>query len=215
MYGVERLAESPDLEDAADRLRAVAPSAVAYVDTSITFIRGPGGDTEIAQRIQRLTHCPTTVTSLAVGEALRALDVRRVGVVTPYPQVITDALTPFLGARGITVTATALTELNYVAGNTSQEMAEMAPEQLIRVVEEADSPDAQAIFIACTAVRTVDVIDELEQRYGKPVITAIQATMWHVQKLAGIRVTDVECGELFSARSLIEGIRDDMSVTNH
>lgn len=197
VYGVERLAESPDLEDAADRLKAIAPAAAAYVDTSITFIRGPGGDTEIAQRIQRLTNCPTTVTSLAVGHALGALGVRRVAVVTPYPQIITDALHPFLGARGIAVTATAMTESNYVAGNTSKEMGELDPQELLRAVNEADSPDAEGIFIACTAVRTVDVIDPLEQRCGKAVVTAIQATMWHVQQLAGLPTQDVKCGRLF------------------
>ena len=79
-YAVPRviaLAESPDIDDAADRLRAVAPAAAAYVDTSISFVRGRGGDTEIADRIRRLLRCPTTVTSTAVVEARS--EERRVG----------------------------------------------------------------------------------------------------------------------------------------
>ena len=43
------LAESSDLEVAADRLRPVNAVAAAYVDTSISFIRGPGGDLDISK----------------------------------------------------------------------------------------------------------------------------------------------------------------------
>src|SRR6516225_4062925 len=49
---LEGLARSSDLEVAADRLRAVHAVAAAYVDTSITFVRGPGGDLDIARRIE-------------------------------------------------------------------------------------------------------------------------------------------------------------------
>src|SRR5256885_621680 len=79
------LARSSDFEVAADRLRDVHPVAAAYVDTSISFVRGPGGDLDIARRIEAFLGVPAIVTSTAVVEAARALGVRRLAVLSVYP----------------------------------------------------------------------------------------------------------------------------------
>jgi maleate isomerase len=47
-------------------------------------------------------------------------------------------------------------------------------------------PEADGIFIACTNFRCSDVIEEIEKDSGKPVITANQATAWHLMKLLKI-----------------------------
>ena len=49
----------------------------------------------------------------------------------------------------------------------------------------ADRDDAAALFISCTAIRAVDVIEKIEQQLGKPVITAVQAMFWQSLRLAG------------------------------
>ena len=52
---------------------------------------------------------------------------------------------------------------------------------------EADRNDADAVFISCTAIRAVEVIDKIEQKLGKPVITAVQAMFWQSLRLAGFK----------------------------
>ena len=64
------------------------------------------------------------------------------------------------------------------SGETSTEMARIAPDDLVAAGRDLDGPDVDAIFIPCTAVRTLDAIEPLEAAIGKPVITAIHATMW-------------------------------------
>jgi maleate isomerase len=49
-----------------------------------------------------------------------------------------------------------------------------------------DCPDADAIFISCGALRTLDVINEIEKAAGKPAICSNQAMIWDVLRLAGI-----------------------------
>ena len=44
-----------------------------------------------------------------------------------------------------------------------------------------------AIFISCGALRSIEIIDELEQLAGKAVITSNQAMAWDVMRLAGIQ----------------------------
>lgn len=193
--GLVELAKSPDIEDAAHRLSIARPQAVAYVDTSITFIRGPGGDAEIAERIARLVSCPVTVTSAAVVDALRALGASRISILTPYPDEINDALPAFFASSGIEVLDLEKLRTNYGTGATSFDMAEVDPEEIIDAVKAVTRPNTEGIFISCTALRTLDVIEKVEKEMGKPIVTAMQATMWRVQRVAGV-MDDVEGGGL-------------------
>ena len=48
------------------------------------------------------------------------------------------------------------------------------------------SAGGDAVFLACTNLRTYDLIASLEQELGVPVITANQVTMWAVLAAAGV-----------------------------
>ena len=54
------------------------------------------------------------------------------------------------------------------------------------LVEAADDPAAEAIFVSCTNLPTYDIIDPLERELGIPVLTANQVTLWAALRLAGI-----------------------------
>ena len=46
--------------------------------------------------------------------------------------------------------------------------------------------DIDAVFVSCTNVRLLDVVEELEQELGKPVTSSNHALGWHCLRLAGI-----------------------------
>jgi maleate isomerase len=192
------LAASSDLEVAADRLRAVHPVAAAYVDTSISFVRGAAGAADITRRIQDFLDVPSVVTSTAVVDAAHALGVGSVAVVSVYLDEINATMPPFFDPQGMRIARIgALTGHVMSSGETSTEMAQIAPGDLIAAGRDLDGQDIDAIFIPCTAVRTLDAIEPLEAAIGKPVITAIQATMWRVSRLAGLRHDAPGGGRLF------------------
>jgi len=43
-----------------------------------------------------------------------------------------------------------------------------------------DRAEAQAIFISCTNFRTLEIIEPLEQKLRKPVVTSTSASMWRM-----------------------------------
>ena len=45
------------------------------------------------------------------------------------------------------------------------------------------TPDADALFIACSQLPTRDILDDLERDFGKPVWSSIKATAWHAQRV--------------------------------
>ena len=64
-------------------------------------------------------------------------------------------------------------------------MARLTAKSIYQAALEADRADAAALFISCTAIRAVDVIEKIQQKLGKPVITAVQAMFWQSLRMAG------------------------------
>lgn len=194
------LAESSDIEVAADRLRQTDPVAAAYVDTSISFIRGPGGDLDISRRIEDFLKVPAVSTSTAVVHACAALGVSNIGVLSVYVDEVNDAIPDFFAAHGIDIARLHKTETNQEAGNVSAGLGRMSVDELVALGRRIDGDDIDALFIPCTAVRTLDAIEPLEAAIAKPVITAVQATMWRVARLAGLFHDPPQGGRLFELR---------------
>jgi len=57
--------------------------------------------------------------------------------------------------------------------------------------------DADALFISCTALRSALVVEELEQKLEKPVVTSNQALVWHSLQLMKNRSKVTGFGQLF------------------
>ena len=60
-----------------------------------------------------------------------------------------------------------------------------------------DRPDADAIFVSCGGIRTIDVLQEIEDAAGKPVVCSNQAMMWDCLRRAGIEDHFEGYGRLF------------------
>ena len=65
-------------------------------------------------------------------------------------------------------------------------MVRVAPDFIARFARSIDRPDADAVFISCGAMRSLEVIEQIEQSLGKPVICSNQAMIWECLRLAGI-----------------------------
>ncbi|NKB64181.1 MAG: arylmalonate decarboxylase [Gammaproteobacteria bacterium] len=129
----------------------------------------------------------------AVIRALKAVDAQKIVVATPYLDEVNRAEYDYLSQRGFDVLD--IQGLNLVRDS---DMVKVSPTFILNMAAEIDRPDADAIFISCGALRSVDIIEELEQRCGKPVITSNQAMAWDALRLAGIKDNIAGYGKLFS-----------------
>ena len=172
--------EDPFIEQAATELIPFAVTAAGYGCTSASYIRGVGGDVDISERITAATGLPATTTSSAAVVALRHLGVRRVSVLSPHIDELNERLDRFLVDSGFEVVH--MRGLNKLGG------IENIPQNDIRdlVLELVNRPDADGVFISCTGMRTSSIIDPLEKAIGKPVVSAMQATVWETLKIGGL-----------------------------
>ncbi len=119
----------------------------------------------------------------AVRAAIRALGVRRIGVVSPYIAKVSAPLIAALEDEGVAVTAS-------VSFDERQEarVARIDPDSILEAgLEVGAREDVEAVFLSCTNLRTVGMLDELEARLGKPAISSNQALAWHMASLAGVK----------------------------
>jgi maleate isomerase len=74
----------------------------------------------------------------------------------------------------------------------------VGPTSVRALIRAADHPAAQAIFVSCTNLWTLDVLEEMTQVLRKPVLSANQVTMWAALHAVG-RTSPVLDGVLPSA----------------
>lgn len=149
---------------------APEPLAVAFACASGSFVHGAEGERMLAQSILSAGAPAATTTSGALVESLALLDIRRVAVVTPYIDSVTERLLSFLGEHGVeTVSSVGLGLLNHIW--------KVGYSEVVAAVSAVDRPEAEAVFISCTNVPTYDIIAPLERMLGKPVLTANQVTI--------------------------------------
>jgi len=169
----EKLVEmAEDAERAAALLETADVDVIVYGCTTGSLVGGVEWEKRLVQRIEGETGVPTITTIRAVVDALKTLDVGCVAVATPYIDDLNRLERAFLESQGIEVAAIRGLDLvrNVDIGRTEGEVVE----RLVRAV----AGGADAVFISCTNLPTIDLIESLEADLGRPVVTSNQASLW-------------------------------------
>ena len=127
-----------------------------------------------------------------VVEALRELKIKKIVVGTPYLDEINTKEAEFLYKKGFEIIN--IQGLNLTTGI---EFGKITPEYWKKFALEIDDINADAIFLSCGGIRSVEVIDEIENIVGKPVITSNQAQVWSCLRKAGIKDNIKGFGRIF------------------
>ena len=197
MDGLADMARSPDIERVTEGLATAPVQVICFGGTSASFLHGPDWDRSLRDRMATAAHgIPVTTTSHASVRALRAFDVQRIVFVGPYLDEVTEQGRRFFESSGFKV-------LNAVGLGLDHDrtISRVPPEEVYHLARRSDHPEAEAIFISCTAFKTIGVIAALEQDLGKPIITANQASFWDCLRTAGLGDPITGYGRLFGMSS--------------
>ncbi len=182
-HAPEALRQTADigaLEVTARSLVPLRPDAATWACTSGSFILGREYAEAQARAISAVIGCPASSTSLAFANALQTLRIDAVGVVATYPEPAANAFVAFLGEFGITVEA-----MQCLGAPSGRAAYKIPAERVMEVARALDSSQLGAILIPDTATAMFEPASQLEEALGKPVISANQATLWDVLRLAG------------------------------
>jgi maleate cis-trans isomerase len=179
------------LADGAAALASYSPDAMMWACTSGSFVYGWEGAHAQAAALEQAAGVPASSTSLAFVRAARTLDVRRVAVVATYPDDVTALFARFLDDAGLEVVRATSHDIY-----TAAEVGTLGREPLLDMVSAADA-DADALLMPDTALHTADHLEALEERAGKPVLTANQVSAWEGLRLLGRHEARPRLGSLF------------------
>ena len=137
---------------------------------------------------------PVVTPAGAALAGFAALGVGRVALMTPYLEATTNLVGDHFARHGIEVTRRVSMNMP-----DDRDMAVLPADRIIDMAVGADDPDAQALFVSCTALPVMRLIPAIEARLGKPVLSANQALFWAM--LDGARIPATGPGALFGRRT--------------
>ena len=156
-------------------------SVVGFACTSASFFLGKGSDKVIAEQMTAMAGVPTYTTATAAVDALRTVGAKSVAIATPYLSWVYEAERTFFQEAGFQVVA-----INGLERHGGTDISSISDDEIRALVADIDRPAADAIFVSCTDLPVLGLIDELERTHNKPIVTSNQATYWAAAKTDGV-----------------------------
>jgi maleate cis-trans isomerase len=171
-------------------LAAVAPflaerfDLVFYGCTAAGFLAGPDGNAAMVDKLRAATGTTVVSTAGAMADALHDAGVGSTAIVTPYLPPVNEGLRAYLAASGIRVET-----LDSFLCATTAELGRITAQQVRDLALRTVTPASEALFIACSQLPTIGILDDLRARLRIPVWSSIAATAWAGARALARRAT--------------------------
>jgi maleate isomerase len=173
-----------EIAHAAGTLADAHPDLIVFHCTHTSMKEGADGEARIIGLIRKTTGIDALSTSSLVNDALRALGLRKLVVLSPYQS--NDNIIDYLAAAGFTV-------VNDVAlkCKAAADFEAITPQRWLELAKENDRPEADGIFLSCTNTTQIEAVTAIEEALGKPVVNSNQAVLWGCLKRLKQKLGDV------------------------
>ena len=128
----------------------------------------------------------------AALKAFRKLNLNKIAVLTPYPKNVNSTVFNYLIQNNIDVDSFHSFNLNY-----DSEIAQVDSDNLLDNIAKIDLQKVDGLFVSCTALKIVDILDQVEKKFSTTVVSSNQAIIWDSLKLANIHADLQGYGKLF------------------
>jgi maleate isomerase len=166
----------------ADLRRWGAEAVLVGCTTASMMCAGPGFDA----RLGELAGAPVITAARASSLAAMALGVGRLAVASPYGEPNNKIVLDFLRREGFEIAALEALGLDADLDVWRAKAIPMPAEDVLALCVAADCEGADAVYLPCTGVGSLDAIAMFEQRTGKPAFSSVQAGFWATLRTAGI-----------------------------
>ncbi len=179
---VEQLEKVGDfVAEAARKLLPAKVDVIVWNTSTGSLMKGYGYDKELIKRMEAATGVPCTTASTAMLEAFAKFGVKKVCIAMPYIDAVNEREKKFLEDNGVQVLRYKGLQLLPIG-----DILDVPAFTLYKLAKEVDLPEADAIFISCAGMSATDIIEDLEQDLGKPVMSTNQVSLWNGLRKAKI-----------------------------
>ena len=125
-------------------------------------------------------------------KALKLLNHKKIAVLTPYPKDVNITVYNYLNDNNINVGSFSSFNLEY-----DSEIAQVSLDSLEKEITKIDLSKVDGLFVSCTALKIVDVLDKIEKKQNTIVISSNQAIIWDCLRSVGVDSKINGYGKLF------------------
>ena len=181
-------------DDITDVTKDILPDqkidCVAYGCTSGTI--AAGYDTIKSKINLAKPDAKVTTPITSTIKALKKLNIKKISIFTPYTKKINDSVINYFKKENISVNS-----LTYFDIASDLDIGKVDEDHLFEVLSKIDLKDSDALFVSCTALPVLSIINKLEKKLNKIVLSSNQTLIWDALSLIGNNEPVVGFGKIF------------------
>ena len=135
-----------------------------------------------------------TTPSTASIKALKKLNLNKLAVFTPYSKKLNDEVLDFFKKENFEIKAN-----SYFNIESDIDIGKVDPNYLYEVLSNMNLNGAEALFVSCTALPALSIINKLEEKLNKFVLSSNQTLIWDSLNAIGYKNNVEGFGKLFNS----------------
>jgi maleate isomerase len=164
---------------AARLLSDVEVDAIVWCGTSGSWL-GAKNDEELCKAISDETKTKATTTTLAQLSAFRHYHSKRIGLVVPYNESLTDLIAENYSREGFE-----MVKKNFLGLISNLDFGRVLEEEIEKMIYES-AEDVDSICVLCTNFSVAPRVDKIEQKIGVMLFDSVSVTVWASLQLLGV-----------------------------
>ena len=135
-----------------------------------------------------------TTPSTAAINALKKMNINKISIFTPYSKKLNDEVVDYFKKQNFVVTSN-----SYFDILNDSDIAKIDQDYLYEILSKMNLGDAEALFVSCTNLPALSILDKLEKKLNKVVLSSNQVLIWDTLQIVGKNNSIKGFGKLFSA----------------
>jgi maleate isomerase len=165
---------------------------VAYGCTSGTVAAGYDKIKEKVNLAKPEAKVTTPIT--AAIKALKKLGINKISIFTPYTKKINDSVVSYFEKENVIINS-----LTYFDIDSDLDIGKVDEDYLFRVLSKINLENSEALFISCTALPALSIIEKLEEKLNKVVLSSNQTLIWDSLNQVNYKEKIEGFGKLFNS----------------
>ena len=134
-----------------------------------------------------------TAPSTAALNALKRKNISKISIVTPYIKSVNDDVVNFFKNNNFEITSN-----TYFDIESDVDIGKVDQDQLFEILSKIDHKNAEALFVSCTSLPVLNIIEKLEKKLNMTVLSSNQALIWETLESINRNNSIKGYGSLFS-----------------
>ena len=165
---------------------------VAYGCTSGTIAAGYDSIKQKVNLAKPEAKVTTPITSTI--KALKKFNINKISIFTPYTKEINDSIVKYFENENVIVNS-----LSYYDIASDLDIGKVDQESLFKVLSQIELDNSDALFVSCTALPVLSIIDKLEKKLNKIVLSSNQTLIWDSLNQIDFKEKIDSFGKLFNS----------------